>query len=86
MPAAEAGEIVLRIPATADERAALRSALLAARATEFGELQRRGGRLAFGYGSDSARDAMGGEVDRLRPRLEMLDRLIAALEASGPAR
>jgi hypothetical protein len=37
---------------------ALRGALLAARATELSELQRRAGRLSFGYGSESARESM----------------------------
>lgn len=58
----------------------LRGALLAARATELSELQRRAGRLSFGYGSDSARDSMDEEVVRLRRRIELLDALIAAID------
>ncbi len=60
----------------------LRGALLAARATELSELQRRAGRLSFGYGSESARDSMDDEVVRLRRRIELLDALIAAIHAS----
>jgi hypothetical protein len=65
-----------------EDRRALRGALLGARATELGELQRRAGRLSFGYGSDSARDSMSDETANLRRRWEMLDRLIAALDAA----
>jgi hypothetical protein len=67
-----------------DELRALRGALLAARATELSELQRRAGRLNLGYGSDTTRDAMGDEVAHLRRRWEMLERLIAALDAAAP--
>lgn len=59
---------------------ALRSALLAARATELAEVRRRSGRLSYGYGSDSARESMAAEVDDRERRLAMLDRIIAALE------
>jgi hypothetical protein len=71
--------LTIELSASREERRALRSALLAARASELAELQRRGGRLSFGYGSESARDGMSDEVRRLRLRTEMLDRLIAAL-------
>ena len=67
-----------------DELRALRGALLAARATELSELQRRAGRLNLGYGSDTTREAMGDEVAHLRRRWEMLDRLIAALDEAAP--
>jgi hypothetical protein len=77
------GEVVLRIAATPDERRALRSALLAARASELAGLQRWRGRLSFGYGSDSAREGMSEDIERLRLRHEMLDRLIAALDATS---
>jgi hypothetical protein len=53
--------------------------LLAARATELSELQRRAGRHSYGYGSETARDAMSDEVASHRRRIEMLDRLINAL-------
>jgi hypothetical protein len=66
-----------------DDLRALRGALLAARATELSELQRRAGRLNLGYGSDTTRDAMGDEVAHLRRRWEMLDRLIAALDEAA---
>jgi len=81
-----AGRVLeLRIPIESDEElAALRGALLAARATELGELQRRASRLSHGYGSDSARESMHTDLRRLELRKAMLDRLIAKLEA--PAR
>jgi hypothetical protein len=66
-----------------DELRALRGALLAARASELSELQRRAGRHNLGYGSDTARDSMTDEVVQLRRRWEMLDRLIAALESAA---
>jgi hypothetical protein len=78
-------EVVLRIPASHDERRALRAALLAARASELGELQRRGGRLAYGYGSESAREGMSGEVASRRMRVQMIDRLLRALDEAGAA-
>jgi hypothetical protein len=71
---------------TDDELRALRGALLAARATELSELQRRAGRLNLGYGSDTTREAMNDEVAHLRRRWEMLDRLIAALGEAAPDR
>jgi hypothetical protein len=68
------------------ELRALRGALLAARATELGELQRRAGRHSYGYGTDTARESMSAEVANLRRRVEMLDGLLAALaEATGDA-
>jgi hypothetical protein len=64
----------------------LRGALLAAKATELAEMHRRGYRLSTGYGTDSARVGMSAEVAQWRRRIELLDRLIAALdEATGPA-
>jgi hypothetical protein len=65
-----------------DELRALRGALLAARATELGEVERRSQRQSLGYGTDSARDAMSAEVTDRRRRLEMLDRLLAAIGAA----
>jgi hypothetical protein len=67
-----------------DELPILRGALLAAKATELAELQRRGYRLSTGYGTESARDGMAAEVDQHRRRIELLNRLIAALPASRP--
>jgi hypothetical protein len=63
-----------------DDVRTLRSALLAARATELAEVRRRSGRLSFGYGSDSARESMSAEVDDRERRWAMLDRLLSALE------
>jgi len=58
----------------------LRGALLAARATELAELHRRGFRHAYGKSSDSARESMSAEVEHHRRRIELLDRLIEALQ------
>jgi hypothetical protein len=65
-----------------DELRSLRGALLAARATELSEVQRRAQRHNLGYGSESARDSMTDEVANRRRRWEMLDRLIAAIDAA----
>ena len=78
-----AGRRVLRVDIpieSDDELAALRGALLAARASELSQVRRRGNRHAFGYGSDSARDTMSAEVDQAQRRHDMLDRLIRALD------
>ena len=75
------GTLRLEIPIRDDaDPRLLRGALLAARATELSELQRRAGRLSFGYGSESARDSMDEHVIRLRRRIELLDALIAAID------
>jgi predicted P-loop ATPase len=63
-----------------DELRALRGALLAARASELSEVQRRAQRHNLGYGSDTARESMSDEVANLRRRWEMLDRLISSLD------
>jgi hypothetical protein len=73
----------LDLPIEDDDVPILRGALLAARATELAEHQRRGYRLSTGYGTDSARAGMSAEVDRHRRRIELLDRLIAALPGDG---
>jgi len=62
----------------ADVRA-LRGALLAARASELADVQRRDLRLSLGYGTDSARGGMTAEMDQHRRRIELLDRLLEAL-------
>ena len=73
----------LEIPIdTDDELRALRGALLAARATELSEVQRRAQRHNLGYGTDSQRQSMTAEVADRRRRWEMLDRLLTALEAA----
>jgi hypothetical protein len=77
------GPRVLRLEVAIDsdeDLAALRGALLAARATELGEVRRRSGRLSYGYGTDSARDTMNDEVGQHQRRLTMLDRLLTALD------
>jgi hypothetical protein len=77
--------ITLEIPVESEEELrALRGALLAARAAELAEARRRGDRLSFGYGTESARDGMSAEVVQARRRGEMLDRLLAALERLSP--
>ena len=63
-----------------EELAALRGALLAARAGELAEMRRRGARHGFGYGSDSARESMTAEAAQAQRRWTMLDRLITALD------
>ena len=78
--------VEIRLDATDEELAALRGALLGARAAELAEVRRRGGRLSYGYGSESARESMGAAADQARQRMELLDRLIAALEAARTAR
>jgi hypothetical protein len=62
-----------------EERRTLRGALLAARATELAEAQRRGFRASYGKQSDSAAASMTAEVAHHLRRIELLDRLIAAL-------
>jgi hypothetical protein len=74
-------ELGLEIESDEDLRA-LRGALLAARATELSEIQRRSGRHALQYGTDSARESMTEEVANLRRRWTMLDRLLAAIDAA----
>lgn len=69
-----------------DELAALEQALLRARATELTEVRRREVRLATGYGDATTRDAMAGEGGAAKLRHSMLDRLLAALEASRAVR
>jgi hypothetical protein len=80
----DARTLHLKLPIDSDEDVrALRGALLAARATELSELQRRAGRLSFGYGSDSARESMDADARRLRRRIELLDELLAAIDAAS---
>ena len=68
-----------------NDLAALEGALLTARAAELSQIRRRGDRLAFGYGSDTARETMNDEVDQAERRWTMLDRLLESLKtASGP--
>jgi len=79
----DGGAIRIELPvASDDELRALRGALLAARAAELSELQRRAGRHSYGYGSDSARETMSEEVASRRRRHDMIDRLIAAIDAA----
>jgi hypothetical protein len=77
-----ADELVVRLALDDGERRALRGVLLGARAAELAEVKRRGGRHSFGYGTDSAREAMSAEADDARRKMDLLDRLIAALDAA----
>lgn len=61
------------------ERRVLRGALLAARATELAEAHRRGFRASYEKQSESARASMSAEVAHHLRRIELLDRLLAAL-------
>ena len=70
----------LAVDLVPDEARVLRGALLAARATELAEAQRRGFRASYGKQSDSANASMTAEVAHHLRRIELLDRLIAALE------
>jgi hypothetical protein len=80
MTADDARTLRLALPVTGDDDARiLRGALLAARATERSELERRAGRHSLGYGNEGARASMDDEVVRLRRRIDLLDQLIAAL-------
>ena len=71
--------------ASDEELSALRGALLAARATELSEVQRRAQRHSLGYGTESQRESMTAEVDHARRRWEMLDRLLAAIDEAARA-
>jgi hypothetical protein len=71
---------------TDEDVAALRSALLAARASELAEVRRRNDRLSWGYGSDSAREGMTQEIDARERRWRMVDRLLEAVERELPRR
>ncbi|MBA2717751.1 MAG: hypothetical protein H0U52_00720 [Chloroflexi bacterium] len=82
-----ATNLTLTIPIESDEDLrALRGALLAARATELSEIQRRSQRHGLGYGTDSQRDSMTDEVTNLRRRWAMVDRLLAAIDEAVAAR
>ena len=71
----------LEVPIEWDEELeALEGALLAARANELSQIRRRGDRLSFGYGTDSARDTMTDEIDQAERRWTMLDHLLTALK------
>ena len=72
--------------ASDDELRALRGALLAARASELSEVQRRSQRHGLGYGTESQRESMTAEVSDRRRRGEMLDRLLAAIDEASADR
>ena len=70
--------------ASDDDLELLRGALLAARATELAEARRRSARHGFGYGTDAQRESMTDEAAQRQRRVDLLDRLAAAIdEASG---
>jgi len=70
----------LELDLDADDAETLRGALLAARASELAEMHRRGFRHSYGKASDSAQASMSAEVAHHLRRIELLDRLIAALD------
>jgi hypothetical protein len=74
----EAGHDVIRFEVAVDaaDLAALRQALLRARATELGEVRRLEVRLSAGYGDGTTRTAMAGELERARKRFTVLGRLL----------
>jgi hypothetical protein len=72
----------LELDLDVEEARALRGALLAARATELGELQRRAFRQSYRKNEDSALSGMSAEVEHHRQRIELLDRLIDALQVA----
>ena len=80
---AETASLRLDLPIDGEDIPILRGALLAARATELAEANRRGFRHSAGYGSDSARETMSAEVAHRLRRIELLDRLIEALPKDG---
>ena len=80
-----ARRIDLDLELSPEEARVLRGALLAARATELADAQRRGFRASYGKASESARESMSAEVAHHLRRIELLDRLIAALEDAMPA-
>jgi hypothetical protein len=85
---ADEGRRVLRVEVpieSDDELAALEGALLAARARELSQMRRRGDRLAFGYGTDAARETMSDDVAEAQRRWTMLDRLLAGIKAARSA-
>ena len=71
----------LELELSDDEARVLRGALLAARATELAEANRRGFRHSYGKGSDSARETMSAEVAQHRERIALLDRLLESMPA-----
>ncbi len=85
MTGGNSGRPKLRLELDIDDDAdveALEGALLAARGAELAEVRRRGDRLSFGYGTESARDSMSAEVVERRRRWTMLDRLLEAVRAT----
>jgi hypothetical protein len=74
--------VKLDLPLDAEDVRVLRGALLAARATELAEIKRRDFRMSTGYGTDSAREGMNAEMAQRHRRIELLDRLIRALDGS----
>jgi hypothetical protein len=77
--------VPIELDLSADDVRILRGALLAARATELAEAQRRGFRASYGKQSESAAASMTAEVAHHLQRIELLDRLIAALVADQEA-
>ena len=66
-----------------EQPAELERALLKARATELGEVQRRIVRLTAGYGDATTRDVLDDEARRAQIRHDMLSRLLDALRRAA---
>jgi hypothetical protein len=66
-----------------EELADLRAALVAARATQVGEMRRRDARRGFGYGTASQQESMSAEAAQARRRADLLDRLEAAIRVAA---
>ena len=73
----------LDLPIEDEDVPILRGALLAARATELAEANRRGFRHSYGKASDSALGTIAAEVAHHRRRIELLDQLLAALPSDA---
>ncbi len=76
----------LELELSAEDRDLLRAAIAGARGAEAAEIQRLGGRLVTGYGSDVARASMAADLEQHRRRLGVLDRLLGALSAGSESR
>ncbi len=75
MTLGNARTLEIRLAVGDKDVAALRGALLAARASELAEVRRRTARHSFGYGDDSQRQSMSAEAAQAHRRWTMLDGL-----------
>ena len=77
-------DVRLQLELSDDDVRVLRGALLAARASELAEANRRGFRQSYGKGSESTLANMSAEVAQHRERIALLDRLLEALATADP--